>query len=120
MTTLTLHLDSDAIEPGDPITGTVRWAGKVEALEAQLRWETSGKGTKDEQIVARAPVMIADHRTPEGRFALTAPEQPFSFSGTLISLTYFVRVEDADPEHGHIEAEVVIAPGGKEVRLAGT
>lgn len=119
MATLSLQLDADAVEPGDPITGTVRWSGTVEALEVVLRWETSGKGTKDEQIVARAPVVVADHRSAEGRFAMTAPEQPFSFSGTLISLTYFVRVADADLDQGHIEAEIVIAPGGKEVRLAG-
>lgn len=112
---LTLTLDDDAIEPGDPITGVVRWSGSVAALEVILRWETSGDGDQDTETVARAPVAIADHQAMEARFTLRAPEQPFSFSGTLISLTYYVRVEDlAD---GHMEAEIVIAPGGTEVRL---
>lgn len=113
----TLKLDADAVEPGEPITGVVGWSGKVEGLEVMLRWVTSGKGTKDESVVARAPIVIPDHETREARFTLTAPEQPFSFSGTLIALTYYVRVEDSEPKHGLIELEVVIAPGGKEIRL---
>jgi hypothetical protein len=115
---LTLHLDAEAIEPGEQIAGRVAWSTKVESLEVVLRWETSGKGDKDTAIVARAPITVPDHEAREARFALTAPEQPFSFSGTLISLTYYVRVEDS--AGGGIEAEIVIAPGGKEVRLAGT
>lgn len=115
----TLKLDADAVEPGEPITGVVGWSGDVEGLEVMLRWVTSGKGTKDESIVARASIAIADHQMTEARFTLTAPEQPFSFSGTLISLTYYVRVEDSEPKHGLYEVEVVIAPGGKEIQLAG-
>lgn len=114
---LTLHLDSDAIEPGEQITGRVLWSAKVESLEVVLRWETAGTGDKDTAIVARAPIDLPPDQVCETRFALTAPEQPFSFAGTLISLTYYVRVEDS--AGGVIEAEIVIAPGGKEVRLAG-
>jgi hypothetical protein len=114
---LRLHLDADAIEPGEQITGRVMWSAKVESLEVQLRWETSGKGDKDTAIVARAAIVIPDHEAREARFALTAPEQPFSFSGTLISLTYYVRV--VDTAGGQFETEIVIAPGGKEIRLAG-
>lgn len=114
---LTLHLDADAIEPGEPITGRVVWSAKVESLEVLLRWETAGKGDKDTAIVARAPITVPDPEAREARFALTAPEQPFSFSGSLISLTYYVRVED--PAGGVIDTEIVIAPGAKEVRLAG-
>ena len=114
----TLKLDADAVEPGDPITGVVGWSGTVEGLAVVLRWETSGKGDKDTATVTRTPIVIADHETREARFTLTAPQQPFSFSGTLISLAYFVRIEDADPEHGMFEVEVVIAPGGTEVQLA--
>ncbi|MBA3457755.1 MAG: hypothetical protein H0T42_32030 [Deltaproteobacteria bacterium] len=113
---LTLHLDALAVDPGDPITGVVRWSATVESLEVLLRWKTSGKGDTDTEIVARAPLVIADQAC-EARFALTAPEQPVSFSGTLISLTYYVRVEDT--AGGVFETEIVIAPGGKEVRLAG-
>ena len=115
----TLKLDSDAIEPGAPITGLVEWTGKVEGLEVMLRWVTSGKGTRDESVVARASIVFPDHLGKEARFTLTSPEQPFSFSGTLISLTYYVRVEDSEPKNGLLEVEVVIAPGGKEIQLAG-
>lgn len=117
MAALALTLDADAIEPGDPITGVVRWSGSIEALQVSLRWETSGDGDKDTETVARADVVAADRQATEARFALIAPEQPFSFSGQLISLTYYVRVEDS--VEGHTEAEIVIAPAGKRVRLAG-
>lgn len=114
---LTLLLDSDAIEPGAPITGRVAWSAKVESLEVLLRWETSGKGDKDTAIVARVPIVIPDHEAREAPFVLTGPEQPFSFSGKLLSLTYYVRVENT--AGGHFETEIVIAPGATEVRLAG-
>ena len=118
MTELALQLDADSVEPGDPITGTVRWQGRISGLEVLLRWETAGKGTKDTEIVERTAVVVAEHEVREARFELVAPERPFSFSGTLISLTYYVRVEHADARAGHIESEIVIAPGGTEVRLA--
>jgi len=116
---LVLELDAAAVEPGEPITGTVRWTGRMTVFEVALRWETRGKGDKDTLTVATKPVQVVDAQATEARFELTAPHQPFSFSGELISLTYYVRVEDTDSERGWFESEIVIAPGGKEVRLAG-
>jgi len=119
MAGLVLELDAAAAEPGEPITGTVRWTGRMTVFEVALRWETRGKGDKDKLTVATKTVQVADREATEARFELTSPHQPFSFSGELISLVYYVRAEDTDTGHGWFEAEIVIAPGGKEVRLAG-
>lgn len=119
MSSLALHLDADEIEPGDPITGRVVWTGAMTSFEVTLRWVTSGKGDKDESIVAQTVIFVEGIEASEARFELKTPLGPFSFSGKLITLSYFVRVEDTAGEHGQMEAQVMIAPGGKEIELAG-
>jgi hypothetical protein len=108
-----LALDHPAIEPGDPITGTVTWKGDIASVLVTLRWETRGKGDLDRRVVATTTLPAAG--LVAVRFALTAPHEPFSFSGKLISVVYVVTASVANLE---ITQEVVIAPGGKEVVLA--
>lgn len=108
----TLTLDRAAVEPGDAITGSVAWTGAATTVSVSLRWETRGKGDQDTQVATSTTIPASNGTV---RFALTAPYQPFSFSGKLISIVYFV-ISSVDG----VEArqEILIAPGGKEVVLA--
>ncbi len=108
-----ITLDSPAVEPGDPITGIVTWKGATQSVLVTLRWETRGKGDTDGEVVERATLPAVG--VVAVRFALTAPHQPFSFSGKLISVVYFVTASVTGSE---TTQEIVIAPGGKEVVLA--
>lgn len=108
-----ITLDHLAIEPGDPITGTVTWQGETPSVQVALRWETRGKGDTDREVLAQATLPAAG--VVAVRFELTAPHQPFSCSGKLISIVYVVTASVAGSETSQ---EIVIAPGGKEVVLA--
>jgi hypothetical protein len=107
-----LILDAAAVEPGGTISGRVRWTGQASKLVVELRWETRGKGDRDRETVMTTTIPVSG---TEGRFSLTAPLAPFSFSGTLVSVLYFVTAKVAG---GKAETEIVIAPGGAEVVLA--
>ena len=54
--------------------------------------------------------------TGEARFSFAAPDWPWSFSGKLISLVWFVSVAADSPDE-ESELQVVIAPGGSEMDL---
>ncbi len=108
-----ITLDSLVVEPGEPITGTVTWKGATTSVLVTLRWETRGKGDQDRSVIASTTIPASG--VVAVRFALTAPHQPFSFSGKLISIVYFLT---ASIDGRETTQEVVIAPGGKEVVLA--
>lgn len=108
-----ITLDSTAIEPGGTISGRVTWPGAGSTLVVALGWVTRGKGDKDTDEVTATTIPVAGQT--EARFTLTAPFQPFTFSGKLISIVYYVT---AKVGIGEAKVEIVIAPGGKEVVLA--
>ena len=108
-----ITLDHPAGEPGDPITGTVTWQGATTSVFVTLRWETRGKGDRDRSVIASTTLPAAG--VIAVRFALTAPHEPFSFSGKLISVVYVLTASVAG---GETSQEIVIAPGGEEVVLA--
>lgn len=109
----TLTLDAAAIEPGEAITGSVAWVGTASQVSIGLRWETRGKGDQDTAVAASTTIPVGGLDTV--RFALTAPYQPFTFSGKLISVVYFVVASVDGVEE---RKEIVIAPRGTEVVLA--
>jgi hypothetical protein len=54
--------------------------------------------------------------TGRGGFRFKLPDSPYSFSGKLVSLAWAIEAV-AQPGERSARAEIVIAPGGKEVRL---
>jgi hypothetical protein len=91
-------------KPGELIEGRASWHldEEVEAVEVRLFWYTSGKGTRDVEIVRRLRVEQPDlsgHR----EFSIRVPEGPYSFSGKLITLAWAI--------------ELVALPGGETERL---
>jgi hypothetical protein len=106
-------------EPGETVELVAKWTlvARPAVLEARLFWRTSGKGTEDLAVVARqsVPAALATARGEHG-FCFTLPQEPWSFSGKLISLQWAVELV-ADDES--VRWEFTLAPGGREVRLHG-
>ncbi len=117
MIQLTLADDRTAYSPGEEISGTVRWqfSEPPPLIELSLCWSTRGKGSEDFAVAATQEI-TSPGAQGERAFSFTAPQQPYSFSGKLISLVW--SLEASTPSgHGDYETELVIAPEGREVVL---
>jgi hypothetical protein len=121
MNTLRIDLDDDRrwYLPGETITGRAVWhlERPAEAIEVRLFWHTSGKGTEDVEIVDRERT-AAGGATGERGFSFRLPLGPYSFSGSLITLSWaleLVVMPGGDTER----VDLVVAPTPVEVRLEG-
>ena len=91
-------------KPGELVEGRATWHAdeEIEAVEVRLFWYTSGKGTRDVEVVrllrTEAPG-VSGHRD----FSIRVPEGPYSFSGKLITLEWAI--------------EIVVLPSGETERL---
>lgn len=107
-----------AYEPGQSLQGAVLWEceSQPELAEVRLLWFTRGKGTDDGEVVATQE--FANPQPGDTRqFTFTLPEAPYSFNGRLISLTWAVEFVCQPGDHFQ-RVEIVVAPGGREVRLS--
>jgi len=106
-----------AFEPGGEVRGQIEWelTSQAKRIEVRLFWYTRGKGTTDAQVVK---IHRLDAMTPHGRepFRFVLPEEPYSFSGKLISLVWAIEAI-ADPGQRTARLELVVAPEGKEIQL---
>ena len=110
--------DRHSFQPGDTISGSLRWELEkaAEFITVELYWTTKGKGTKDTFVAESSQIATMGQLQGESRFRLTAPAAPYSFSGRLISLIWHVEIAGKD-ELDSAGEEITIAPGGKEIRL---
>ncbi|GIW97162.1 MAG: hypothetical protein KatS3mg111_0495 [Pirellulaceae bacterium] len=118
MISIQLENNQQVFQPGDTITGIVRWKNlhtPLDRVELRLIWFTRGKGNLD--------VGVHDSRTFEHplesdqqEFHFVAPEEPYSFSGKLISLIWAIEAI-AFPSQEAAQVEIVVAPEGKEILL---
>lgn len=106
-----------AFEPGESIRGTLSWhhSKEVEQVTIRLFWYTSGRGTSDVEIVEELE-MVPERMTDHSSFSFQAPPQPYSFSGSLITLTWALEAI-VEPGNEIERLELVIAPGRKEIVL---
>lgn len=117
---VSVSFDGDRREyrPGEVLSGVASWDLRLfpEAVVVRLLWRTSGRGTADRQVVeeTRFLEVLAREQRP---FRFTLPREPYSFSGSLISLTWAVEVV-AEGLKTSSELGLVLAPGGREVTLA--
>jgi hypothetical protein len=121
MSTIRLGLRENrtSFAPGELIAGAVDWeCDRVPSkVEVRLGWTTMGKGTTDSNVVER--IVLPDPQPTDLRtFEFTAPDEPYSFSGTLVSLVWNVELV-VQPGDLRERREIVIAPGGHEVLLPG-
>ena len=103
--------------PGDTISGKVVWDldEPCETVELRLFWHTSGKGTEDVEIIDSLS-FPADGTRGDRAFSLALPLGPYSFSGTLITLTWALELV-ALPDGAVERAELIVAPTPVEVQL---
>ena len=106
-----LVLDRNAFEPGEEIAGSVSHPDLIE-VEVALCWDTWSRGDRDSNQVAQTQIWI---ERGHGRFTLTAPESPLSFTGKLLSLRYFIRARGANAED---RFDIVIGPARTVMTLA--
>ena len=115
MSKLHLELDARAFEPGERVSGTIRWDHSqkpADLLRLSLLWHTAGKGDEAAETVSQIEV-----RSPppvgSDRFAFDLPAYPWSFSGKLVSLIWAVEAS-LEPKGDLEREEIVIAPGRTE------
>jgi len=106
-----------AFEPGDEVSGNVSWnlSQAPRGIELRLFWFTRGKGTEDAAVVQTLN-FERPMETETRSFRFRLPNEPYSFSGTLISLIWALELV-AQPGKEVCRSEIVVAPGGKEISL---
>ncbi|MCA9494525.1 MAG: hypothetical protein KC621_31575 [Myxococcales bacterium] len=102
-----LSLDRTDFEPGEVVTGTARAQGRGRVV-VSLLWYTAGRGTEDVGIVARQEGEVDGQASLP--FELRLPLEPWSFSGTLVSVSWAVEVS-IEPNGGVTRQDIVSAPG---------
>ena len=117
MIRLGLRENRTAFRPGEDIAGAVLWElQNAPALaEVRLIWFTRGKGTEDGAIVETVR-LDAPPAADTREFSFTAPNGPYSFSGTLIALLWAVEFI-AKPGGEFQRIEIAITPDAKEIAL---
>ncbi len=106
-----------AFKAGEPLSGRAAWRVDEQPSSAELRlfWYTSGKGTQDVGVVHTMP-FAAPKPDDQRDFTLMLPREPYSFSGTLISLVWAIELI-VEPG-AHVERkELVLSGTGQEVVL---
>jgi hypothetical protein len=109
--------EKGAYLPGEKVHGKLQWDFDFapERIQLQLGWKTEGKGTEDSETVGTETVV---NPTSQGskEFLFELPEGPYSFSGRLISLIWYVRAS-LEPESEEHRVEIVVSPSRQEIIL---
>jgi hypothetical protein len=112
-----LNQERAAFEPGEELTGKVRWQfdQAPRKLELRLFWFTRGQGTEDAGVLET--VRFDSPKPEEFRpFRLRLPSGPYSFSGKLFSVAWALELL-ATPAKEVARVEFVMGPGGQQVQL---
>jgi len=116
---LTIRTDGGRtwFRPGEVIEGEVSWLldTDADALEVRLFWYTSGKGTRDVEIVDSSRPSVPGQNGNRS-FCLQAPDGPYSFSGKLITLAWALELV-VEPGGASERLDLVIGPRPVEVQL---
>ena len=119
MSELKIELTGDrtSFKPGELLSGRASWRADSQPTSVELRlfWYTSGKGTQDVGVVQTT--MFDSPRQDDRRdFTMPLPLEPYSFSGTLISIIWAIELIVEPDEHVE-RCEIVLSPTGQEVVL---
>jgi len=108
----------DTFAPGERVDGHIEWGldANPAALELSLLWYTSGKGTRDVQVL-HTNKTDGPGAFGSDKFSFTLPAGPYSFSGKLISLIWALELT-CTPGEETVRREVVVSPTGREILLA--
>ncbi|BDS06824.1 hypothetical protein NT6N_18640 [Oceaniferula spumae] len=117
-TPITIEVDYQNTEftPGDTISGKVTWQQVDGNRQVALRlfWFTSGRGTQDIEVIRE---LIWPMSEGSADFSLVLPEEPYSFSGTLISLSWALEAVLLPSEDASERFEFNLTPNGRPITL---
>jgi hypothetical protein len=126
MSELRIDLDEREDEgflPGEILSGRVSWTvdSTPDSVELRLFWYTQGKGSEDVGVVETAS-FDRPSRQEQRPFRFPLPMEPFSFSGTLISLIWALELvvipgSESTEDEGAARREIVVSPTRKEILL---
>lgn len=105
--------------PGETLRVSALWAlpEKPESVEVRLFWYTQGKGTQDVGVVKTERIDAPD-AAGERAVTFQLPQQPWSFSGKLVSLLWAVELV-VEPGGRVARGEFTLSPDGAEILLHG-
>ncbi len=117
---IAINEDRRKFSPGENLAGRVTWTVDADPKSAELRlfWYTSGKGTQNVGVVQRIP-FGAPQRSDRRDFSLMLPREPYSCSGSLISIIWALELI-IEPHSRTERVEFTMGPNGSEVILANT
>jgi hypothetical protein len=104
--------------PGETIQGAAYW--KLDAppkfAEVRLFWHARGQGTEDVTVVNvySFPTAKSEEARP---FQFSAPTEPYSFSGQLITLNWGLELV-VEPGKHSTQIEITISPTGQKIQLS--
>lgn len=115
---INIQVDYDHREftPGETISGKVNWVhvNGADAVAFRLFWYTSGKGTQDVMVLEEVEWPISQG---SAQFSFVLPNEPYSFSGTLVSLTWAIEAVILPDETSTARHEFQLTPDGNELIL---
>lgn len=84
-----IDIESTHFEPGQRVTGKILWAVEKAPKEVSLTlgWSTEGRGTTDHKVESELK-WETEALSGEEPFEFTLPASPYSFDGSLISLSW--------------------------------
>lgn len=79
--------DQTVFRPGDTVAGSARWRlDEAGPIELRPIWFTRGIGSRDSAIVETVDLGLVSQG--ERGFSFQLPAEPYSFSGSLVSLVW--------------------------------
>jgi hypothetical protein len=107
-----------AYRPGERIEGSLSWSlvEPAKAIELRLFWHTSGKGDRDVTVVDRLRLANPPASEAHRPFRFQLPAGPWSFSGSLITLSWALEAVVL-PSNESVLLDLVVSPTAEEIRL---
>lgn len=109
--------ERSAFRPQEMIGGEISWSLPVAPTQVTLElfWRTRGKGIVDVEVVQSVQVK-SPPATGQQRFDLKVPNDPYSFSGKLVSLLWGLRLI-IHPSQEQAQVNLTISPTAQEINL---
>jgi len=105
--------------PGEEMAGVAAWRAEraPAAMELRLFWFTSGKGTEDLEIVQRV-AFDAPQAAERRPFKLRLPDEPYSLSGSLVSLGWALELVALPDDRDAARVDFIVGPERRLLVLA--
>jgi hypothetical protein len=89
-----IQIDKETYTPGETLSGVATWPSTdrpPRKIDVRLFWHTLGKGTEDVEIVDELEI-DGERAAQRCSFSFKLPVEPYSFTGSLITLQWGVEV----------------------------